>query len=439
MTLACNLANAVGVTPKLIAYNMPKAPACLKLPSTTSFPGHPTPIPVNVVLGNVQEAIGLMIAIEHPDTSGDRYPNPQKSYKSIGDFYYSLGCGLNQLWPKTQPKSGGGQKTTFASEYPAMTTTVDWSQGAAHAKENGKQLMSAIVQQGEGTSENNDVVPEEFQPGSKVLDANYDASTHYERFEHVFGLLHPKAKFEMYTADKRPSTKAQQTNDTLNLYYSILLYQLRNSFSVAGAGVNLIGMEEVGSLTTAVWQAGGRPGFKELPDLTVDYVANTGTYGKGAQKKTVPLPPPWTQMLELHICQGLNACAGHGANHSGTMPGDGTCATVTHACQNTNNCRGQGACGTAGVGTFFEWAPGQNRCAGQGGCQSPIRESQVYCPGEVPWCDKVTPVWEVARALFEDRMQAQGKAVGPVGPTTAVRKQTDATHNKSACKPPKKT
>ena len=68
------------------------------------------------------------------------------------------------------------------------------------------------------------------------------------------------------------------------------------------------------------------------------------------------------QLVELHVCMGLNSCKAtppdklkvfpHGTRHDplGTAPmaGMGTCATAVHVCHGDNACRGQGGCGYAG-------------------------------------------------------------------------------------------
>lgn len=124
-----------------------------------------------------------------------------------------------------------------------------------------------------------------------------------------------------------------------------------------------------------------------------------------------PYPP------ELHACQGLNACAGHGypspgtTTGSGTMPGDGYCATAkVHGCGGENNCRGQGGCG-------FKNDPGDNDCATLGGCGTPIPDTQVFqqdsnCGGSV---------WAIARKIFESRMDSLGVKYGAAGPANERR------------------
>ncbi len=130
-------------------------------------------------------------------------------------------------------------------------------------------------------------------------------------------------------------------------------------------------------------------------------------------------------ILELHVCQGLNSCAGHGVNGSGTMPGDGDCATTFHTCVGANNCQGQGACGfpgktSKGPNAKPSFVPGDNQCSGLGGCQSPISIYQVFDSGDL----EGKYVWCTARKLFEDRMNSIDRKFAPA-PTepSAVRQK----------------
>jgi len=94
---------------------------------------------------------------------------------------------------------------------------------------------------------------------------------------------------------------------------------------------------------------------------------------------------------DLHVCRGLNACKGQGADAKNACAGQGTCANVQHGCAQQNACKGQGGCGET---------PGENDCKTKGGCEVPVS-------GEM---------WTKARAKFEARMKTQGKEVGVAPP-----------------------
>ncbi|MFF4607250.1 hypothetical protein ACFY12_31510 [Streptomyces sp. NPDC001339] len=111
---------------------------------------------------------------------------------------------------------------------------------------------------------------------------------------------------------------------------------------------------------------------------------------------------------ELHVCMGLNACAGQDVTGKATMAGTGQCATVQHVCHGEGACRGQGGCGYAGD-DLQQFHPGEQSCRYNGSCASPINESRVFSAGPM----KGKSVWQQARRLFEARMYAAGKAFGP--------------------------
>jgi hypothetical protein len=126
--------------------------------------------------------------------------------------------------------------------------------------------------------------------------------------------------------------------------------------------------------------------------------ANVG--GKGS----VGNGPP-----ELHVCMGLNSCAGHDVKGTATMAGMGSCATVFHVCHGNNDCRGQGGCGYAGSDAE-QGKPGAQACSANGSCASPINVSRVSSAGQ----NKGKSVWQLARQLFEQRMY---EAEAPFGPS----------------------
>ncbi|HKS46493.1 MAG TPA: hypothetical protein VJT49_15550 [Amycolatopsis sp.] len=114
------------------------------------------------------------------------------------------------------------------------------------------------------------------------------------------------------------------------------------------------------------------------------------------------------QVLELHVCMGLNACVGHDVNVDRTrIAGAGQCATALHVCHGDNECRGQGGCGY--LGDEYEQAiPGEQSCCQNGSCGSPINESRVASAGPF----KGTGVWKLARKRFEQRMWRAGLPFG---------------------------
>lgn len=91
---------------------------------------------------------------------------------------------------------------------------------------------------------------------------------------------------------------------------------------------------------------------------------------------------------EKHVCRGLNACKGKGADGKNTCAGQGTCATAkAHTCHTHNECKGEGGCGETA---------GKNDCAGKGECAVPLMDG----------------TWEKVRTAFEAERKAAGDPVG---------------------------
>ncbi len=114
------------------------------------------------------------------------------------------------------------------------------------------------------------------------------------------------------------------------------------------------------------------------------------------------------KVRELHVCMGLNACAGHDRDGTAPMAGMGLCATVLHKCHGANECRGQGGCGYTGPDAELA-KPGEQACKWNGSCASPINASRVFAGGPL----KGKSVWKLARQLFEARMYQAGVPFGP--------------------------
>ena len=111
--------------------------------------------------------------------------------------------------------------------------------------------------------------------------------------------------------------------------------------------------------------------------------------------------------FEMHVCRGMNECKGQGINGSGTTAGDGNCATaVAHGCGGSNSCVHQSGCGKGAAEN--QEHPGENEDKAKSACAVPIT-TNVMSDGKY----KGRAVWEVARELFEKRMEAKGKEVAP--------------------------
>ena len=90
---------------------------------------------------------------------------------------------------------------------------------------------------------------------------------------------------------------------------------------------------------------------------------------------------------DKHLCCGLNACKGQGADAKNACAGQGSCHTVeAHGCSGMNDCKGLGGGDN----------PAVNACKGKGGCGVPLSGDG----------------WKKARAGFEASMTKAGKKLG---------------------------
>jgi hypothetical protein len=146
----------------------------------------------------------------------------------------------------------------------------------------------------------------------------------------------------------------------------------------------------------------------------------TSTQPDAAPASSMPAPSEM-ELVELHVCMGLNSCAATGRpddvekrptrrdpDGKANLAGTGNCATAIHVCHGDNACRGQGGCGYAGS-AYEQSKPGDQACSMNGSCASPINVSRVFSAG--PYKGK--SVWKRARAIFEARMYEAGVPFGP--------------------------
>ena len=112
---------------------------------------------------------------------------------------------------------------------------------------------------------------------------------------------------------------------------------------------------------------------------------------------------------DLHVCMGLNSCAGQDRYGKDGAPGfspnssagQGYCATPQmHSCPTNNNCAGQGGSGLYGSESEVS-QPGQNDCRSMGPCATPINAERFITTGGL----RGTSVW--ARAKCSQRRRKQ--------------------------------
>jgi ferritin-like protein len=459
--LAANILNAVGPETPLKpgdtwvkftdewASNYYAAPACLAY----------APLPEGVTLGlgpmNINQA-RLFQWIEHEDPVPPGDPEAyQETYTSIGDFYTSLSYGLKVCWGELYPPRGKKYKdpknptadellqkddwgsTMMFMNVPWFEIPAEFSHYLNQLKANDQDGMykfsirvygppadaltrteaaiAAIKVQGEGAGSGKDVptkyVPETGDP----IEIALDRLTHWERFTTILKMA-LEGKVQIYSGRTPESLPLlRDLEKALNQSYSSFLASLDSAFNSTGT-VGLDAMRGLGNRILQVWQNGGEPDYKWLnPDVAHD--------PKG--------------QLGLHACQGLNVCAGQGVNNTGSLAGNGDCATGWyHTCGGSNMCKGQGGCGYAPT-KEKNWQPdpNANSCEFKGGCGAPIPVGQVFST-DAPKNLQYKDVWDYARKLFIKEMKQKKKKVytGALPPND-LRKTLSPTSSKPAPKP----
>ncbi len=375
LTLACNLCNALGFRPNLMAPDLANPPSCL-----SGIIGMP-------VKGNLSDLIATMVAIEKPDQKYDEPPSDplspvgpteyQEEYASIGDLYHALAYGVDKYW-NYDKANDAYQKTNFEGKYANINQVIK-------TKEDALIAMACITEQGEGIGVGKFMAPDYIPTSPGAMFHDLDEVDHWQRFLDIQTYLNTAGnsiqQYEVSTATGAPSSELQKAMDDLRQNYSILIQQLHYNFASTNS-LDLRGMQQTQTFATAVWANGGIPQWDTI------------------------LPAFWPTVFNPHACQGLNECAGQGYGESGTAAGDGACATTsTHGCQDSNSCANQGGCGFAGKtkAGHKEYAPGANACKNLGGCMAPISPDQWYSNSETDNPYKGQNVWTVARQLFKTK------------------------------------
>lgn len=133
--------------------------------------------------------------------------------------------------------------------------------------------------------------------------------------------------------------------------------------------------------------------FNELTMAALGGLTAGAVVGCGPAAKPPAAGSPGTAAAasDMHVCRGLNACKGKGADGKNACAGQGGCAAAKakHECKGKNTCKGAGGCGEAA---------GKNECKEKGNCAVPITKDDA---------------WKKAREGFEADMKKAGKEAGP--------------------------
>lgn len=412
LQLASNLCTAVGLAPKFPALDYTRFGTTIPcIGDLKNVQGYED---VQVKLGPLDlNQIKLFLAIEMPDweANADSHNRPSVPFQTgndgkaaipatfgaIGHLYHCIEAYFDikysdgtTLWDNIyDPNSVQVDLFNFKStyhpdkEYPKFPVTFPTGQTAKEARKTAKEIITAIIDQGEGAIVSS-TVPNRFVPADEKVakdrgknDADvrshWDKQSHYDRFALVRSWIDEIQTWPQWLAGKtnpwtaeellvdpsvatpgelagataragamNDSSTAAQINEALNHSYSNILVAMEAAWASSTATFPTAAMQALYTRVATIWATGGVPEFTPVT------------------AKDIP-------MGEGHACQGLDP----------NNPGLNNCANaVSHTCQGSNSCQYQGGCGypdTTGNGL-----PDINEAAGGGGCGAPIPASQIF-------------------------------------------------------------
>ena len=253
--LASNIANAFGLQPQFSAPKYGGPAPHLDFDLDTPNPTD-TFTPFSTALGPLDvERINMMSLIEYPEWDSGHKPDLRPNiseYGSIGEFYDAVRVGIGELVDYIQ----GGQNQidifkNFYAEFEQQTVTRDGEAG----RQQIMTLIDAITDQGEGKSEGDKEVPEQFQ---NTADNIFPEWTHFRKFM----AIRESGEFpETYTAVASPSNKGLEAQEILVENFTHFLQVLQGLF--AGVPQPDFGSEmaTLGGNILTCWQNGATPKY----------------------------------------------------------------------------------------------------------------------------------------------------------------------------------
>lgn len=178
--LACNVANAYGVSP---TFNAPVYQGTT-IPHLNFSLDPSNPIqnysPYTAEIGPLDlEHINAMCLIEYPEWLTDKTPNIQEDvtdYGSIGEFYDAVEVGACELVYNLKGNQNQINKfQNFYNKFKYPTITSDGGQGLSQAL----NLIKAITDQGEGKTEGDISIPQQYQ---NTADGFEESWSHFTKF-----------------------------------------------------------------------------------------------------------------------------------------------------------------------------------------------------------------------------------------------------------------
>lgn len=469
LQLASNLCSAMGLSPTFQApkYGGTTIPCIGDL---SKVPGYED---VKVELGPLDyDRIKLFIAIETPDweapgpkpavpfagwTRGDDLPE----FATIGHLYDCIAEYMDleytdgqTLFEKTWDKDAV-QVDLFdfvdsghpAEVYPDMPVKLDPTMTVDEARAAAGTIITAIIEQGEGSTETDPDVQAEYVPSALGLTQDrgtddaavrvfWDQLGHWNRFQFVSQILDQVETWPQWWAsrggvgawtwqdliavpevvqgraadDKSTGIQgddiafaqararamndpytATQLNQALNESYTSLLAAIEASWtdprwSQEWAKEKAKRSKKLDADDTSPTTLFPYAAMQALY-TRVAAIWATGTVPEFAHATVQPIDP-----AEAHACQGLDP----------NDPGANSCANaVIHTCAGSNSCKHQGGCGYPNPAD--DGYPNVNQQRGGGGCGAPIPVAQVLNPsgGKSKWTYSWTEGGKTQRVRFQ--------------------------------------
>ncbi len=273
LQLACNVCNAVGYSPKMNSpvYDEQDGIPFLKVNVPDKYKGF------QVELGGFDEnQLKLFCVIELPEPTTAPDWSTQTKYNSIGELYQALEIAVTNLWSELYVGNTDKQQANF-NDYITKFKAGHGFDQIVSSLDKALDAMKAIVGQGEGNPNGNEI-PEQDQPPPEPTDpTKYDpsdfdpADSHFVKFNKALQYIQANPNSGItYPLIPNPDKEqlAQQANATIGLMQSFesFLNQLENGFNNPQPNNQMpnsfyTNMFDMQNKITAVWQTGAIPAF----------------------------------------------------------------------------------------------------------------------------------------------------------------------------------
>ncbi len=273
LQLACNVCNAVGYSPKMNSPSYDEADGIpfLKENVPDKYQGF------QVELGGFNEnQLKLFCVIELPEPTTTPDWATQTKYNSIGELYQALEIAVTNLWSSLYVGNTDKQQANFTDYITKFKAGMGFNQIVSDL-DTALGAMQAIVGQGEGNPNGNEI-PETDQPPAEPTDpTQYDpsdfdpADSHFVKFNTALQFIQTNP-IDGITYPLIPNPDKQQLADQETAISQLLqsfesfLSQLEDGFTNPQPNNQMpnafyTNMFDMQNKITAVWQTGATPVF----------------------------------------------------------------------------------------------------------------------------------------------------------------------------------